>query len=288
MKQITMNTSEEINNQLRGRGKEYNSQTIVDSFFKKVSDIEICKELFRKDRARQKYFAADCSVGCDNKTLKEKREPAFSRAIYNQRYLSTRNEFFIHLEYEAGLSKDNSQKLDILSYMPHQNKLVAIEYKVKPKGGATGVEYGLLESFCYGLLLEKYLKAKNGSLEGINDFIKRRASNATEEKLFLHTDNAIRPSTSFILAAPVSYFAEFARTDSIRAKDRYERIISMEGAIIDKLKMEKLNCTFEGYLLFSEVSPKKCAIVDHQENGISFPFLNYLFKSISDVKKSII
>lgn len=283
-----MNTAETLTNLLRGRGGQFDATSIVSELYTQLADMEVTGQLLRQDRKRTTYGNDPQKISCNKATLDGLGEPAFTRAIFNQKYLYTGTDLLIHLDYEVSLSKIAEQKVDILSYNLSANRLMALEYKIKPKSNNTGVEFGLLEAFLYGLLLAKYL-SKNDmqhTTKMVKNCISRRVGTATENAVVNDPQKRETIGAEFILAGPVSYFYEFVK-DGRLADKRFARIQHIETAIRKLIADKGLALNFSGYMPFSEVAPKKCAIISIASGTNNAPFLNYLFSSITDVKKNI-
>ena len=274
-----MKTSNEIQKLLSGRGNSFNPSEKFSDFTKTISDIEVCNKLFPLKRARKYNY--NNFVGCDKRNLEKQNETAFSRALYNQGFLSLGGELAVILDYEVPLSKDNSQKVDLLAYKPLSNSFVAVEYKIKPDNASTTLEYGLFESYCYGYLLDKILLSYPQTITNeLNNLLKSRGLDYIK-KLIPNT----KPSAEFIIAAPVSYFSEFIKAGD-KAVNRFKRILEIEKVLKEELNMAS-GVKFSGYYLLSEVSHKSVKIVEIKKNNVSYPFLMCLVDDIELIRESI-
>ncbi len=279
-----MKTSKAIKDILSERkSSSFQPDVKIIELSNKLGKVRTCQKLLPSQRKRGPYFNDSYSVGCNKNNLSKANETAFSRALFNQRFISLAGKLAILLDYEVYLSEDKAQKVDLLAYKPLTNTLVAIEYKIKPENSSTGVEYGLLESLCYGYLLEKYIAKASHVTSEIQDHLKKIGIDYVSK---LIPDPSINPSVEYLLAAPVSYFEEFVKSGK-KAEKRFSRIISIEKALRDK-SISNTSAVFSGYLVLSEVSHKSSSIVDIANENTSFPYLSCLIDNLTKVKSSII
>lgn len=285
-----METNSFLNALLKGRGKkndDENAGQIVAEVIGAAQQISLPDKLFSDGRNRSYSFEENHFVGCDRKNLDELKEVAFSRAIFNQKYLSGKDSFWITMDYEVPLSVDNRQKVDLLALSPFQKQMVSVEYKVNPHHSTTGMEYGLLESFIYGLLTGRICKNADEKLR--NDILRVLQNRIKLKDEFtayqcLKTDKI---SGGFVLAAPVTYFVEFTRDNGDGPKKRFNRILALENQIKIALENEDLNCEFLGYLPFSEVSSESCAIIACVRDKACIPMLSYICPTINDLQQNL-
>lgn len=277
-----MKTNETINRYRRG--DDYNPDAVISHLCSELQKVNECKELLPNVRSRGDYFNSQKEVGCSIKNLEKASETAFSRALFNQKYIPINGNLTVMLDYEVVLSEDKAQKVDLLGFDLAENKLLAIEYKYNPHGSDTGIEYGLFEAFIYGSLLEKYIRNRKKSE------IKKEILFRLDELGLSYLSNLVGGNeftSEFILCAPVSYFLEFTKNSSKRALKRFNRITAIENCLADHSKTQTRS-TFGGYLPIAEISHNRQIVIRKDDGKNTFPFLMTTVPLIKNVKETTI
>ncbi len=273
-----MKTNETINKYRRG--DDYDAEKVISYVCSQLEIANESNDLLPEARKRGDYFNSQKYVGCSRKNLENKSETAFSRALFNQKFLSINGHLTVILDYEAVLSADKAQKVDLLAFNLVENKLIAVEYKYNPKGNETGIEYGLIEAYCYGYLLDKYIRNNHDTIK--SSIIKKLDQLNLPYLKDIISDKKI--TSEFILSAPVSYFLEFTK-DSKRAEKRFNRIISLEEILTNK-RITKTNSTFGGYLPIAEISHKRQTVISKDDGENTFPFIMAIIEGIENIKET--
>ena len=183
---------------------------------------------------RNKNYNNGCAT-CNPKNINEKgaREPVYTRALFNERYINLNDGPAALVEYEAPLIPDGSLacQLDLVAYNP--GVLSAIEYKQK-SGGATDLEYAMLEVLAYSILLSRIVKQDHLKIKsGIKAAFTKHFP---EESIFsiastINVDK-IRP----IVSGPINWYKEYLSKKTMGRTKRFDRIKFVEKTINTAIK----------------------------------------------------